>query len=301
MGIEVALNPADKVTLEFLDGGKPFDGHPFPAVRAILPVALPRLVAADMDVLGREQVHDLVQHLFQKGEGRFLAGTEVFGIRRAPHTGDGIHRLPGMTGHLDLRNDRHVMFRRIGDDFTGIGLRQESAVGAVVPASSGRPFLPGIPGPPGALFRQLGVGLDFQTPAGRIRQMEVQDIELGRGQGIDLLDDEILVPEMAGDVQHGTPPGETRIVDDDPAVVRLFQLGERRPGAVHAFGRIGLDQDPFGGDGDPVGLFPGESRQLGAPLGKGPLSLHDFHFFRLGHAIGHLIRNGRRKDSQRRQ
>ena len=205
-----------------------------------------------------------------------------------------------MAGHLDFGNDRHVMRRGIGDDFTGVVLGQETAVRAAIPASGRCPLPPGVANAPGT-FLQFRMGLDLQPPAGRIGQMQVQHIELHLGKGVYLLEDKVLVPEMPGDVQHRTSPGEPGIVDDDAAVIRLLQLRQRRPGPVHALGRIGLDQDPLGRDGNAIGLFPGESRQLGAPLGKGPLPFGDFHFLGLGDAVAHLIRNGRRENPQRRK
>ena len=151
-----------------------------------------------MDVLRREQVHHLGEHFLQQLERRLLAGAEVVGRVLAAHAGNGVHRLAGMAGHLDFRNDGHVPLSGVGDDLPDIVLGKETAVGALISLAGRVPLLPSIPHPPGGLRRQLGVRLDLQPPAGGVGQVEMEHIELDLGQGIDLLEDEILVPAKRG-------------------------------------------------------------------------------------------------------
>ncbi len=299
VGVQEPLDAAHQVALELFHVFQPLFLHPALTVRTVVPMALPGLVATDMDILRREQVHHLGKHIFQQLERRFLAGAQV--IREIPtaYAGNGIHRFAGMAGHLDLRDDSHVVPGRIGDDFADVLLRQETAVGAFISLAGRVPFPPGIPHPPGSLRRELGVRLDLQPPAGGIGQMEVQHIELDLRKSVDLLENELLVPEMPGNVQHDAPPGESGIVDDHAAGVRIFQLSERRLGAIHAFGRIRLDPDTLGSDGQPVCFFLRKVRKGRAPAGEGALAHNHLQVLRGRRAIGPLERNGRRENPKR--
>lgn len=143
------------------------------------------------------------------------------------------------------------------------------------------------------------MALDLQAPAGAIGQVQVQHIELDSRKGVYLLEDKILVPEMAGDVQHRSPPREARIIDNHPAREGPFQLGQRRLGAIDAFGRIGLDAHPPGCDGQAIGLLSRELREECAPFGKGPFAHGGFDHLYVGGTFLLLKRNGRREHSQR--
>ena len=252
-----------------------------------------------MDVLRGEQVHDFGEHVLQQFEGRFLARAQVGRGVLAAHAGDGVHRLAGMAGHLDLGNDGHVALRGVGDDLPDVVLGEEAAVGAFIFLAGRVPLPPGVAHPPGGLRRQLRVRLDLQPPAGGVGQVQMEDIELDLRKRVDLLEDEILVPEMAGDVQHDAAPGEAGIVDDHPARERTLQLREGGVRAEHAFGRIGLDPDLLGRDGQPVRLLAGVLRQERAPTGEGTLAHDEFHVLRGGRAVSPLERNWRRENPKR--
>ena len=104
---------------------------------------------------------------------------------------------------------------------------------------------------------------------------------------------------MTGDVQHDAPPGETGIVDDDPARERTLQLREGGVRTEHTFGRIGLDPDTLGRNGQAVCFLAGVLRQEGTPTGEGTLAHNDFYVLRGRGTIGPLERNGRRENPKR--
>ena len=299
MGIQELFDTADQVALEFLHAVQALLLHPALAVRTVVPVPLPGLVAADMDILRGKQVHHLGEHVLHQFERRFLARAKVIRRVLAAHAGNGVHRLPGMAGHLDFRDDGHMPLRGVGDNLPDVVLGEEATVGPLVGAPTFAPLPPGIAHPPGGLRRQLGVRFDLQPPAGGVGQVEMEHIELDLRKRIDLLEDEILVPEMAGNVQHNAPPGEAGVVDDHPAREWTLQLREGGIRAVHAFGRIGLDADALGRNRQAVRLLAGKLRQESAPAGEGTLAHDDFHVLRGRRTVTPLERNGRRENPKR--
>ena len=107
-----------------------------------------------------------------------------------------------MGGHLDLGDDGDIAVGRIFHDLSGVVLGQVTAVGAEiggvgVAGSAFAPFLPGQFGTPGSVFCQPWVFLDFKTPAGSVGKVQVQTVDLQARQGVDLLEDEILVAVVA--------------------------------------------------------------------------------------------------------
>ena len=75
--VEEALDAGDQITLQLFRRVQPFLLHPLLAEPAVGPVALRGLIAADMDVLRRENIHDFEQDRFQELEGIFIAGAKV--------------------------------------------------------------------------------------------------------------------------------------------------------------------------------------------------------------------------------
>ena len=75
-GIEIAQNLVRKPALQSILIRK-IEGLPAClAVRAVFPVILSRLIAADMDRLRREDVHHLIQYIFAEGKALIPAGTD---------------------------------------------------------------------------------------------------------------------------------------------------------------------------------------------------------------------------------
>ena len=83
------------------------------------------LVAADVDVLRREEFHHLVEDAEDQAEGLFLAGTEVAraGLAVASEVRIGGKNFGTVTGHLDFGDDGDVpcvgIFDYLFDVFPG--------------------------------------------------------------------------------------------------------------------------------------------------------------------------------------
>ena len=178
-----------------------------------------------LDVAGRENVHHLVQHIADKLQRLIPAGAEdvvqhaVFAghlIRAAGAAQLGIGRQSRLhvAGKVDLRNHLYAAGGRVGHHFAGFLLGIETADGnAVMPF----PARHRTSGPPRAHFRQARILLDFQAPALVFRQMPMKCIELMEGQDIDDFLHGGNREEMAAAVQHESPVGILRIVQDLPA------------------------------------------------------------------------------------
>ena len=93
----------------------------------------------------------------------------------------------------------------------------------------------------------------------------MQLIELYRRQGFHLLENKILIPEMAGNIQHKTPVREAGIVVHGTAAVHLRERLQRPEAPCF---RIGLYPVALGRYRKKVGLLPGKSRQRSRPAGK---------------------------------
>ena len=93
------------------------------------------------------------------------------------------------------------------------------------------PVLPYRLRTPSSKLCQPRILLDFDAPAGRIRQMQVQAVDLVIGKDVHLFLHEFLVEEMTGNVQHHSPVRETRLVLDGEGrklgAVLPFQLQQR--------------------------------------------------------------------------
>ena len=82
-GVEILLDAVYEIALELVDILKAFVGHALPAELTLFPCPFRGFVAADMDILRREEIHDLGEHIFQNLEGLFVAYAYVgltFGI-----------------------------------------------------------------------------------------------------------------------------------------------------------------------------------------------------------------------------
>ncbi len=103
-----------------------------------LPLFLGGLVAADVDVLAREQLEHLGQHVLHEGHG-LVRGHED--VRADAPAGPGLDRLvgvaaefgvggdggAGVAGHFDFGHDVDVPLGA-SDDLADVGLRVEAAV-----------------------------------------------------------------------------------------------------------------------------------------------------------------------------
>ena len=120
--------------------------------------------------------------------------------------------------------------------------------------------------------------------------MEVQLVNLEVGKGFHLLEDEVFVTEMTGNVQHEAAVLETGIVEHRSAGLHL---GEGLQGIEIAGLCIGLHAVALGRKRKLIGLFPGKSRKGGGLFGKGlPANLAGEFLRGIGGAVGRGQLNG---------
>ena len=185
----------------------------------LLPLALRGLVASDMDILGRENVHHLIKNVFKEIEGLLLAGTKNVGID-APLMSDLIRATRAavlwitgknsqrMSWHLDFGNHGDMTFSSIVDNLTQLLLGEIATVGQMVihigvaPKNSTSAI--------GTHRRQFRVFLDFHSPSLIIREVEVQGIHVVQYQQLDILFHEINAEEMAAYIEMHPSIAEAR-------------------------------------------------------------------------------------------
>ncbi len=119
-----------------------------------------------------------------------------------------------MSGHLDLRNDRDMARRGVGDQVTDLRLGVEATVGATV-SDVGVEILRehGFLAPCANLGEQR-VLLDFQTPTLVIGQVQLQSVQFVEREKIDELLDELGRVKPARHVQQNSPIGKPRLILD---------------------------------------------------------------------------------------
>jgi len=292
-GVKDLLHPLDEIALELALVLQPLGFQAGLAGGAALPFGLVGLVAPDVDEWAGEESGDLDENILQELEGLLLARAEDVGDgpvaarldrerpARAGELGVGGQGRRGVAGHLDLGHDGDMARRGVSDDLADLVLGVEPAVGRGLAGLLG---LAGVPvlvlpvDPPGPDLGQPGIFLDLDAPALVVRQVPMEGVQLVRGQDVDPAQDELLGEEVAGAVEKGPPPGESRLVLDADARDRPRR---RRPG--RAFDRWGqelaegldtvedsrrhgaADENPVGGDVEKVAFVPQPGREILEP------------------------------------
>ena len=118
------------------------------------------------------------------------------------------------------------------------------------------PSLPVGIGMPGGDVGQGGVFSDFDAPSSSVGQVPVEAVELVARHEVELTFDELLVAEMARDVEHEAPVTEARGVHDrdgrNAAAVVPGQLCERLESVEQPCGIGGRERDLCAGDVETV-------------------------------------------------
>ena len=197
------------------------------AVRAPPPMLLQSLVPADVDIGGGEQIRHLVQNVLQKPYRFLLSGADQVGedaadvqhlivIGRldfrlhpvfqdgspAAELGIGGQHGAGVAGNVHLRDDLNAPFQGVGHHLANLRL----GVIAAVVLRFGDISEIGVC-PPGAHLGELGVFLDFHTPALIVGQVPVQGVQAAHRGGVDELENILQGHEVAADIQHKTEIG----------------------------------------------------------------------------------------------
>ena len=230
-GVDEFLHTLDGITLQSFLGSmlrivfQTEFGYLRLTYRTSFPTHLRALVTADMDVLGRENVHYLGIYVLKKIEGLFLAhaqhvisnpptcpdlvrtsGTAQFGVG-----GKGSQHVPR---HVYFGNHRNIALGGVSYYLPCLIL---CIIASVRDAVRSPPLLP-YDGTAAVcpLFRQLRPALDFDAPALVIRDVPVQDVYIVQGEYIYVSLYELYREHVPCHVQMGTPVLETRHVLNRP-------------------------------------------------------------------------------------
>ena len=264
LGVEEGLDAADHVALQLIDVFQPLFAHPRGAFGAGAPALLRGFVAADVDILRGEESDHLGKDVFEEFERLFVADAEVgvdIGFPAARKFGEDGQHLLAVARHLDFGDHLDMQGAGVFDHLADFVLRIVAAIGrrivaAAVAFAAEVPPLPVGIGPPCGDVGKDGVFLDLDAPAGAVGQVPVEAVEFVAGQEVQLPLDELLVAEVARDVEHEAPVAEARSVLDhngrNPAAAAFGQLAQRLK-SVEESGGIGRrDGDFSAGDVEAV-------------------------------------------------
>lgn len=222
--VEVVFHLLDKPRLKFVFVFEPpfFDSLLLGGV--FFPLGFGALITADMNELAGEDVHDLGEDISAELDG-FGFGVKDSVADAPPHhdfggfavaefgiCGDGSNH---MTGHIYFRDNGDMAFGGVGDDFAEFVLGVEATVRDVV-------VLGGVPSDDGswadgADLSEARIFLDFDSPALIISQMEVECVDLEKGESVDEFENFGFGCEMSGDIKHDSPPFESGLIGDGEA------------------------------------------------------------------------------------
>ena len=244
------LHPPNHIALKLFRTLQPLGLHPCLTVRTELPVVLPGLVPADVDVLRREHLEHLQQNLLQEREGALLSRTKFPRVftpiwQAAGQFGEGIPRFVVMAGHLYFRNHLDMPLLGKGEDVGYVLLRVVSTISPRRSLLHERSaYLVLLPVPkeslrsPSSQVGESWIGINLHTPSGIVHQVEVEVVHLQQSHHLQLLLHEGLALEMTALVEHHAPVAEARPVEDGAASYRAVQRGhhlERLTSIEHAF------------------------------------------------------------------
>ena len=175
------------------------------ALRTFLPTVVDRLVAADVDVFGGKERHGFFKHVGEELIGTFLAHAEQVAadevlvghfvlLARAAEPGISRHGGEHVRGKLYLGDNLHVTGGGVGNYLLDFLLRVETAETLFVLAC------------PRAHFREAGIFLDFEPPAGVVDEVELKLVHLIHRHHVDVFLHKVFVVEIACHVEHHAAP-----------------------------------------------------------------------------------------------
>ena len=218
--VQETFHPVNGITLQFIHVFQSFLLHTCLTEFAVRPGSLSGFISSDMDIFGREELHDLSQNVFQKFKRFFISDTEVRLLIRHMRTRQfriGCQHFFRMGRHFDLRNNGYIVFLCISHQFpdiilciiatlcTGIGFF------TIFPLSV-PPVFPDSLRTPCRKLGQTRILLDFNTPSGSIGQMQVKTVDLIVRQQVYLTFHKFFTAEMTGHIQHDTTVFKTRFI-----------------------------------------------------------------------------------------
>lgn len=275
VGFENTGQPSQKVLFQRMSVGHSLARHEYPTVRTLLPLAHVDLVAADMEVLRREERRQLAQNIGQQPvvllarsaphRAVVVTGrrTQVGGIV-AENLGMHAREVAAVPRQVELGDDLHVAHGGITDQVAHLVLRIEPAVFLVPFAVDGHHGR--IAAAPGTDLGEFGMRLDLQPPPLVIRQEQMQLVDFQVREQVDMALHAIGVHPRANHVEHHAAVMEARRILDATGVDGQRQGGlprinlrrqELQQGleAVENASVVGPDDlHPLGRHGQPIGF-----------------------------------------------
>ena len=263
------LHPGCEIVLQVLDVHALTLGQGL-ALGAFLPTGSRGLVAADVDFLGGEDVHDLLQHVLAELIGLLIAKAQhlvahaphaphLVGAARAAHVGIGSQGTEHVAGHVDLGDYGDVSLRGVAHDLTRLVLCVVASVGNTVIDSRvapqhGHAAL-------GAHLGQPRVFLDFDAPALVVGDVPVEGVHIMESHQVDILLHEAQGEVVARAVEHHAAIAEPgRVADADGGQLYLGHAGlqalaQGLDGVEHTSGSLAAEGDTLVADRDAVALL----------------------------------------------
>ena len=226
------------------------------ATRTFLPPHLRSLVAADMNVFRRENLHQFRQHTLHERERLLLAGTQdivedapmalhLVRTTRASQFRISLQRAKHVARHVDLGNHRDKPLLRIAHNLLQFLLRVAAAVRRPVinrrVASQYRIVTHR------ALLRQLRIAVDGHAPALVVGQMPMETVHVVHRHRVEVLLHKLHAEEMARHVEVHAPVGKARRIlnnsgwKDGLALQSRQRLAQGLNTIENTLGRLPLD------------------------------------------------------------
>ena len=262
----------DEVALQLIHVLELRTAHHLATLGTALPCLLARLVPAEVDVGGGEDVVHLAQHVTEKLVAHRVTDTEVTlpspSSPAAAQHRVGMQHLLAVSRHLDLRDHRDPSGGCVGNDLPCLLLRVVSSVGTgcpllcIAPVALYPPLHPVALGAIGGSLSEEWATLDLQAPAAGIGEVPVEAIELVPLHLVEQLLHLLHTEEVSALVQHQSAVLKPRLVLDlhSRDAGGQDQLAERLQGIADAILIGGSDPDAATLDGEGVG--PGRGQLL---------------------------------------
>ena len=202
--VDIFLYAVDEIALQFVYVLQLQALHALLAVGTLVPATLGCFVATDMDVVGREEVDDFIEHILEESKGGFFTGTEiVVGICLAAARNFGVGRchLFAVAGHLYLGYYRDMSLGGVGQNFTDVVFGVITTISLVAEVAVflalGNPVHPFAFSAPGGKLSESGIFVYLDAPSRSVGKVKVHHVEFQHGHSVELLQQKRLWTEMA--------------------------------------------------------------------------------------------------------
>ena len=217
------LNTLHKVALKLVLVLKTLLLDALLAVRALFPRITRSLIAADMDILVREELKHLRKDIFDKLKGALLTCAEDIladtpaspNLIRTACTAElriGCKCRNGVTRHLNLRDNIDISCSGISDNITHLILSKYATIAGIIvdlrAAISAHKGLVAIC----TDSRELRIALNLYTPTLILGKVPMELVTLVQGEDVDILFHLLDSKDMAADIEQATAILKVRLI-----------------------------------------------------------------------------------------